>query len=100
MDRKKLLLLANLGTWLAAGVYTVSPIDLLPDFIPLIGWMDDFVSLAVAVAFTIYTVRSLKNGEPAVPRVAVPARPRGPTIEMTPGDSGYEPMSADEIAAL
>jgi uncharacterized membrane protein YkvA (DUF1232 family) len=33
-------------------VYAVTPVDLVPDFIPVLGWIDDlvFVSLAVALA--------------------------------------------------
>ncbi len=32
-----------------AGVYTVSPIDILPDAIPVLGWMDDLGVSAFAV---------------------------------------------------
>jgi uncharacterized membrane protein YkvA (DUF1232 family) len=34
---------------LAAAVYLASPIDLLPDFIPLLGYVDDLVLAAVVL---------------------------------------------------
>ena len=33
----------------AAAVYIASPIDLLPDFVPLLGWVDDVLLAAVLV---------------------------------------------------
>ena len=33
----------------AAVVYLASPIDLVPDFIPLLGWVDDLLLAAVVV---------------------------------------------------
>ena len=33
----------------AAVVYLASPIDLVPDFIPLLGWVDDLMLAAVVV---------------------------------------------------
>jgi uncharacterized membrane protein YkvA (DUF1232 family) len=33
----------------AAGVYLLSPIDLLPDFIPFVGYLDDVLLAAVLV---------------------------------------------------
>ena len=32
-------------------VYLVSPIDLIPDFVPILGWLDDGVVLAALLAF-------------------------------------------------
>jgi uncharacterized membrane protein YkvA (DUF1232 family) len=31
----------------AAAVYLLSPVDLIPDFIPLVGWVDDVLLAAV-----------------------------------------------------
>lgn len=38
--------------------YVISPIDLIPDTIPILGWMDDIgVLLAQVVSFLIYIKR-------------------------------------------
>jgi len=39
----------NKGTLLAAIVYVVSPIDLIPDVIPVAGWVDDLIVIAMAL---------------------------------------------------
>lgn len=33
--------------------YLVSPFDLIPDFIPLVGWLDDLVLVPLAVSFIV-----------------------------------------------
>jgi len=37
----------------AVAAYALSPIDLIPDFIPVLGYFDDLVILPVAIAFVI-----------------------------------------------
>lgn len=34
---------------IAGFLYTISPIDFIPDFIPVLGWMDDVAVIAAVV---------------------------------------------------
>lgn len=43
---------AKILAWLTVG-YALSPIDLIPDFIPVIGYLDDLIILPFLVAWTI-----------------------------------------------
>ncbi len=36
---------------LAAAVYVISPVDLIPDAFPVIGWLDDMGVMSLAVAW-------------------------------------------------
>lgn len=38
---------------LATAAYALSPIDLIPDFIPLLGYLDDLVILPLAILATV-----------------------------------------------
>lgn len=40
---------SNKGALLAAIIYVVSPVDLIPDAIPVAGWIDDLVAMALAL---------------------------------------------------
>ena len=44
-------------------VYLLSPIDLIPDFIPVLGYADDALVVAIALRFA-----TRRAGAPAVPR--------------------------------
>ena len=40
--------------WLgAAGVYLASPIDLIPDFIPVLGYLDDLILVPLGIALVL-----------------------------------------------
>ena len=60
------------GTLLALA-YLVSPIDLLPDFIPLAGWIDDIIIVPLIVSWVASRLST---------RTA-PAQSSGPTINGT-----------------
>ncbi|GIM27934.1 hypothetical protein CPJCM30710_06000 [Clostridium polyendosporum] len=38
--------------------YSLSPIDLIPDFIPILGYLDDLILLPLAIAFVIKLIPS------------------------------------------
>jgi uncharacterized membrane protein YkvA (DUF1232 family) len=38
---------------LAALVYLVSPIDLLPDVVPLVGWIDEFIVIPLLLRYAL-----------------------------------------------
>jgi uncharacterized membrane protein YkvA (DUF1232 family) len=42
-------------------LYVLSPIDLIPDFIPVVGYLDDAAMLAVCLNFTRFDVEEYKK---------------------------------------
>jgi len=34
-------------------LYVISPIDFIPDFIPVIGWIDDIIAILIGVSLGI-----------------------------------------------
>lgn len=50
------------ATWRKAAaalslLYVVSPVDVIPDIIPVVGWLDDLGVVGLAVAFVLREVR-------------------------------------------
>ncbi|KYC45451.1 MAG: hypothetical protein APG12_00132 [Candidatus Methanofastidiosum methylothiophilum] len=43
------------------GIYIATPLDLLPDFIPLAGWVDDLVAFILMAGFIYRGVKSIRN---------------------------------------
>ena len=41
------------GATLFAALYLVSPIDLIPDFIPFAGWIDDLILVPLMVSWIV-----------------------------------------------
>ena len=81
-----LLLFATGLVWLLQVAYVLLPIDLIPDLIPILGWLDDVVGLSGAFGLTWFTVRTLlQDGVIRLPEARRPA---------------YDPIDADELRAL
>ncbi|MEN6379540.1 MAG: DUF1232 domain-containing protein [Methanofastidiosum sp.] len=34
-------------------IYILNPIDFIPDFIPVIGWIDDIIALLIAISIGV-----------------------------------------------
>lgn len=81
-----------------AGLWVLSPIDLIPEFLPVIGPLDDIVVVALALRFVAKRVpaEALREAWPGEPRLlerlinargdAEPAEPGGPGTP--PGTTG------------
>jgi uncharacterized membrane protein YkvA (DUF1232 family) len=57
----------------AALLYGASPIDLIPDLIPLIGWVDDAVIVPVLLVLALVQWRRAKRAK--VSRTVIPRNP-------------------------
>ncbi|MCW5937189.1 MAG: DUF1232 domain-containing protein [Fimbriimonadaceae bacterium] len=58
-------------------VYGVSPIDIVPDLIPLIGWLDDGVVMLLMFGMAIWYVARRR---PSPQAIRVQARPVAPPV--------------------
>lgn len=82
--------------WFAQAFYVLFPFDLLPDFIPVIGWMDDAVALAGLVATTVWMVRTVQ--EIGLDRLLPGTAPA--TLDKAESYEPYEPIPTDILRAL
>lgn len=62
-----------------AAAYAFSPIDLIPDFIPVLGLLDDLVILPLAIAFAVKRIP---------PTLAAELRERAATLAERPVSRG------------
>ncbi len=60
----------------AAVAYLIWPFDLIPDFIPLIGWLDD---AGVLMAAALFLVRDVRLHEQRYPELPLPETPQPPS---------------------
>lgn len=61
-------------------LYLISPVDLIPDFVPFLGWLDDLVVVPFLVA---WISRLIENWQASQPKPARARAKRGPTIDGT-----------------
>lgn len=91
-DRR--LVVTNVLLWLLQLVYMLSPIDLVPDIVPIAGWSDDLFAFGFTLLFTLNTLHRLyERGRAISGQVA--GEGRGRVI-----DAAYEPVPVDRIKAL
>jgi len=55
-SNKSTILLTTVAAWFTSAAYTASPIDLIPDIVPILGQLDDVFGMFVVGLFTIYAV--------------------------------------------
>lgn len=78
---------------MAQAFYVVFPIDLLPDFIPVIGWIDDLAALVGLGATTLWMVRTVHEvGVRQLLGMDAPALSSEPVV--------YEPIPTEVIRSL
>ena len=52
----------KLGITIAVGIlYLIVPTDLLPDTMPLVGWIDDIIAILLVIANAVRVNNKLKN---------------------------------------
>lgn len=54
----------KLGITIAVGIlYLIVPTDLLPDTMPLVGWIDDIIAILLVIANAVRVTNKLKKKE-------------------------------------
>jgi len=74
-SKNRALVLATALAWSFVFAYVLLPVDLIPDFIPILGWFDDLFGVTGTLGLTAYTVKKLYDegafaileGEPPQP---------------------------------
>lgn len=61
MDKKSKLKISAVISIAVALVYLFIPSDIVPDAVPIVGWIDDAIAILVAVANTIRLVAKMRK---------------------------------------
>lgn len=61
---------------LIAFLYGASPIDLIPDLIPLLGWSDDVAVLLIAALVVLRSLNAMRNRRQGRPQPGAIVRPQ------------------------
>jgi hypothetical protein len=61
--RDFLLPIVGWGVVLLAGLYAVSPLDLVPDVVPVLGWIDDAGAIALGLGSAIAALTAKGKGK-------------------------------------
>ena len=69
------------GLMLIVPLYLISPVDLIPDVIPLLGWLDDIVIIPLLVSWLVSLLP--QNAAPRGTYRPHRRRDGGPTIDGT-----------------
>ena len=64
---------------MAVAAYALSPIDLIPDFIPVLGYLDDLVVVPLGILLVVWLIPATLMAEFREQAVAVATRPRSTT---------------------
>jgi len=59
--KKRLMAGLAVFAWFAQALYVLFPLDLIPDLIPIIGWVDDLVALIGLGVTTIWMVHTVRT---------------------------------------
>ncbi|MBI4573655.1 MAG: DnaJ domain-containing protein [candidate division NC10 bacterium] len=96
-----MLLLRRIFPILAAILYLISPVDVLPDFLPVLGWLDDILVLGILAWVLIARQRGQSpwdvfRGRPGRPWARRPSGPR--PEDLTADFSRMDPYTLLEVS--
>lgn len=98
------LLLINAGVWVAQLLYAASPVDLVPDFVPFLGQLDDLVGFGLALVVTGLSVRRAVARRQAEPPILDALAAESGFTDDVPGEAfgweAYEPLPVEELRTL
>src|SRR5262245_4218428 len=65
---------------MAVAAYALSPLDLIPDFIPVFGYLDDLVIVPLGILLVVALIPSALMAEFRTQAAAISAKPRSTAV--------------------